>query len=167
MTALGFFFVPEGDLLLLWGSQSKDGVWGGGASAATGAGRPAERAGQLSGRIQQHQKASESKGTTSRRHEEEKHTFLPFLLYWLLILGPLQSEELQAVRQQTAQDARSRQQLDLYRAQTLEQIRAEVEDRERQLQMLREELDRGSRMHRLERQRSAKQIQQVWSPLLK
>lgn len=71
------------------------------------------------------------------------------------------SEELQAVRQQTAQDARSRQQLDLYRAQTLEQIRAEVEDRERQLQMLREELDRGSRMHRLERQRSAKQIQQV------
>uniref|UniRef100_A0A3Q3R6Y7 Uncharacterized protein n=1 Tax=Monopterus albus TaxID=43700 RepID=A0A3Q3R6Y7_MONAL len=61
----------------------------------------------------------------------------------------------------SAQEARSRQELDTYRVQSLEQMRADMEDRERQLQVLSEQLDRGSRMNQLERQRSAREIRQV------
>lgn len=73
----------------------------------------------------------------------------------------LQTEELQVARHQSAQEARSRQELDSYRVQSLEQTRADVEDRDRQLRALSEQLDRGSRMHQLQRQRSAKEIRQV------
>lgn len=65
------------------------------------------------------------------------------------------------VRHQSAQEARSRQELDSYRVQNLEQMRADVEDRDRQLRELSEQLDRGSRVHQLQRQRSAKEIRQV------
>ncbi|XP_055361944.1 uncharacterized protein si:ch73-242m19.1 isoform X2 [Betta splendens] len=71
------------------------------------------------------------------------------------------TEELQVVRHQSAQEARSRQELDSYRLQSLEQMRADVEDRDRQLRALGEQLDRGSRMQQLQRQRSAKEIRQV------
>ncbi|XP_047466605.1 uncharacterized protein si:ch73-242m19.1 [Mugil cephalus] len=71
------------------------------------------------------------------------------------------TEELQVVRHQSAQEARSRQELDSFRVQSLEQMRADVEDRDRQLRELGEQLDRGSRMNRLQRQRSAKEIRQV------
>uniref|UniRef100_A0A3B5B6N4 Coiled-coil domain containing 162 n=1 Tax=Stegastes partitus TaxID=144197 RepID=A0A3B5B6N4_9TELE len=54
-----------------------------------------------------------------------------------------------------------RKELDRYRAESLERMRADVDDRDRQLTALGEQLDRGSRMNRLERQRSAKEIQQV------
>ncbi len=64
-------------------------------------------------------------------------------------------------RHQSAQEARSRQELDSYRVQSLEQMRADMEDRERQLRALGEQLDRGSRMNQLHRQRSAKEIRQV------
>ncbi|XP_030575513.1 coiled-coil domain-containing protein 162 [Archocentrus centrarchus] len=70
-------------------------------------------------------------------------------------------EELQVARHRSAQESRSRQELDSYRVQTLEQMRADVEDRDRQLRVLGEQLDRGSRINRLERQRSAKEIRQV------
>ncbi|XP_070834995.1 coiled-coil domain-containing protein 162-like isoform X2 [Chaetodon trifascialis] len=71
------------------------------------------------------------------------------------------AEELQLFRHQSAQEARSRQELDTYRVQSLEQMRADVEDRETQLRALSEQLDRGSRMNRFHRQRSAKEIRQV------
>ncbi|XP_008289483.1 coiled-coil domain-containing protein 162 [Stegastes partitus] len=71
------------------------------------------------------------------------------------------TEELQVARHQSAQEARSRKELDRYRAESLERMRADVDDRDRQLTALGEQLDRGSRMNRLERQRSAKEIQQV------
>ncbi|XP_049452775.1 uncharacterized protein si:ch73-242m19.1 isoform X1 [Epinephelus fuscoguttatus] len=71
------------------------------------------------------------------------------------------TEELQVARHQSAQEARSRQELDSYRVQSLEQMRADMEDRERRLRGLSEQLDRGSRMNQLHRQRSAKEIQQV------
>lgn len=64
-------------------------------------------------------------------------------------------------RHRSAQESRSRQELDTYRVQTLEQMRADVEDRDRRLRALGEQLDRGSRINRLERQRSAKEIRQV------
>lgn len=64
-------------------------------------------------------------------------------------------------RHQSAQEARSRQELDSYRVQTLEQMRADMEDRERRLRALSEQLDRGSKMNQLQRQRSAKEIKQV------
>lgn len=64
-------------------------------------------------------------------------------------------------RHQSAQEARSRQELDSYRVQSLEQMRADMEDREMQLRALGEQLDRGSRMNQLHRQRSAKEIRQV------
>lgn len=64
-------------------------------------------------------------------------------------------------RHQSAQEARSRRELDSYRVQTLEQMRADMEDRERRLRALSEQLDRGSKMNQLQRQRSAKEIQQV------
>lgn len=64
-------------------------------------------------------------------------------------------------RHQSAVEARSRQELDSYRVQSLEQMRADVEDREKQLRALSEQLDRGSRMNQLQRQRSAKEIRQV------
>ncbi|XP_067336381.1 uncharacterized protein si:ch73-242m19.1 isoform X1 [Channa argus] len=70
-------------------------------------------------------------------------------------------EELQVVRHQSAQEARSRQELDSYRVQSLEQMRVDVEDRDRRLRQLNEQLDRGSRMQHLQRQRSAKEIRQV------
>ncbi|KAF7666918.1 hypothetical protein LDENG_00087360 [Lucifuga dentata] len=70
-------------------------------------------------------------------------------------------EELRVVRRQSAQEARSRQELDSYRVQSLEQMRADVEDRDRQLRTLGEQLDRGSRMSQLQRQRSAKDIRQL------
>ncbi|XP_051252376.1 uncharacterized protein si:ch73-242m19.1 isoform X2 [Dicentrarchus labrax] len=69
--------------------------------------------------------------------------------------------ELQVSRHQSAQEARSRQELDSYRVQSLEQMRADMEDRETQLRALSEQLDRGSRMNQLHRQRSAKEIRQV------
>ncbi|XP_071354884.1 uncharacterized protein [Trachinotus anak] len=71
------------------------------------------------------------------------------------------TEELQAARHQSAREAHSRQELDSYRVQSLEQMRVDVEDRERRLRALREQLDRGGRMNQLQRQRSAKQIRQV------
>ncbi|XP_036928246.1 uncharacterized protein si:ch73-242m19.1 isoform X2 [Acanthopagrus latus] len=71
------------------------------------------------------------------------------------------TEELQVSRHQSAQEARSRQELDGYRVQRLEQMRADMEDRERQLRELSQQLDRGSRMNQLQRQRSAKEIRQV------
>ncbi|XP_060918900.1 coiled-coil domain-containing protein 162 [Labrus mixtus] len=71
------------------------------------------------------------------------------------------TEELRVARHQSAQEARGRQELDSYRVQSLEQMKADVEDRERQLRALSEQLDRGSRMNQIHRQRSAKEIQQV------
>ncbi|XP_073339210.1 uncharacterized protein [Pagrus major] len=71
------------------------------------------------------------------------------------------TEELQVSRHQSAQEARSRQELDSYRVQRLEQMKVDVEDRERQLRELSQQLDRGSRMNQLQRQRSAKEIRQV------
>ncbi|XP_062296819.1 uncharacterized protein si:ch73-242m19.1 [Scomber scombrus] len=71
------------------------------------------------------------------------------------------TEELQVVRHQSAQVARSRQELDSYRVQNLEQMKVDVEDRERQLRTLSGQLDRGSKMNQLQRQRSAKEIRQV------
>ncbi|TKS86998.1 Coiled-coil domain-containing protein 162 [Collichthys lucidus] len=71
------------------------------------------------------------------------------------------TEELQVSRHQSAQEACSRQELDSYRVQSLEQMRADVQDRERQLRALSEQLDRGSRVNQLHRQRSAKEIRQV------
>ncbi|XP_029973332.1 coiled-coil domain-containing protein 162-like [Salarias fasciatus] len=71
------------------------------------------------------------------------------------------TSELQAARHQSAQEARSRQELDSCRAQSLEQMRTDVEDRDRRLRALSEQLDRDSRTNRLQRQRSAKQIRQV------
>lgn len=65
------------------------------------------------------------------------------------------------VRHQSAQEARSRQELDSYRVQSLEQMKADVEERERQLTALSGQLDRGSKMNELQRQRSAKEIRQV------
>uniref|UniRef100_A0A672G9E6 Coiled-coil domain containing 162 n=1 Tax=Salarias fasciatus TaxID=181472 RepID=A0A672G9E6_SALFA len=73
----------------------------------------------------------------------------------------IQSAVLQAARHQSAQEARSRQELDSCRAQSLEQMRTDVEDRDRRLRALSEQLDRDSRTNRLQRQRSAKQIRQV------
>uniref|UniRef100_A0A4W6F2I5 Coiled-coil domain-containing protein 162-like n=1 Tax=Lates calcarifer TaxID=8187 RepID=A0A4W6F2I5_LATCA len=71
------------------------------------------------------------------------------------------TEELQVARHQSAQEARSRQELDSYRVQSLEQMRADVEERGRQLRALSEQLDRGGRMNQLQRQRSAREIRQV------
>ncbi|XP_059209493.1 coiled-coil domain-containing protein 162-like [Centropristis striata] len=71
------------------------------------------------------------------------------------------TEELQVARHQSAQEARSRQELDSYRVQSLEQMREDMEDRERQFRKLSEQLDRDGRMNQLHRQRSAKQIRQV------
>ncbi|CAJ1073323.1 uncharacterized protein si:ch73-242m19.1 isoform X2 [Xyrichtys novacula] len=71
------------------------------------------------------------------------------------------TEELRVARHQSAQEARSRQELDSYRVQSLEQMRADVEDRERRLRALGEQLDRGSRMDQIHRQRSAKEIRQM------
>ncbi|XP_028250439.1 coiled-coil domain-containing protein 162-like [Parambassis ranga] len=70
-------------------------------------------------------------------------------------------DELQVVRHQSARELRSRQELDGCRVQSLEQMRADMEDREQQLRELSEQLDRGSRMSRIQRQRSAKEIRQV------
>lgn len=64
-------------------------------------------------------------------------------------------------RHRSAREARSRQELDAHRVQTLEQMRADMEDRDRQLRALGEQLDRGSRINRLQRERSAKEIRQV------
>ncbi|KAI3367519.1 hypothetical protein L3Q82_026373, partial [Scortum barcoo] len=75
------------------------------------------------------------------------------------------TEELEVARHQSAVEARSRQELDSYRVQSLKQMRADVEDREKQLRVLSEQLDRGSRMNQLQRQRSAKEIRQVRSRL--
>ncbi|XP_042292989.1 uncharacterized protein si:ch73-242m19.1 isoform X2 [Thunnus maccoyii] len=71
------------------------------------------------------------------------------------------TEELQVVRHRSAQEARSRRELDSYRVQSLEQMRADVEDRERRLRALSGQLDRGSKMSQLQRQRSAKEIRKV------
>nr|XP_046268697.1 uncharacterized protein si:ch73-242m19.1 isoform X2 [Scatophagus argus] len=75
------------------------------------------------------------------------------------------TEELHVSRHQSAQEARSRRELDGYRVQRLEEMRADVEDRERQLRALGEQLQRGSRMNQLHRQRSAKAIRQVRAQL--
>ncbi|XP_029349013.1 coiled-coil domain-containing protein 162-like [Echeneis naucrates] len=75
------------------------------------------------------------------------------------------TEELQAARYQSAQEACSRRELDTHRVQSLEQMKVDMEDRDRRLQALGEQLDRGSRMIELQRQRSAKHIQQVRSQL--
>uniref|UniRef100_A0A3P9C5L8 Uncharacterized protein n=1 Tax=Maylandia zebra TaxID=106582 RepID=A0A3P9C5L8_9CICH len=71
------------------------------------------------------------------------------------------TEELQVFRHRSAREARSRQELDAHLVQTLEQMRADMEDRDRQLRALGEQLDRGSRINRLQRERSAKEIRQV------
>ncbi|XP_034531399.1 coiled-coil domain-containing protein 162 [Notolabrus celidotus] len=71
------------------------------------------------------------------------------------------TEELRVARHQSAQEARSRQELDSYCVQSLEQMRVDVEDRERRLRALSEQLDQGSRMNQIHRQRSAKEIRQV------
>ncbi|XP_033180902.1 uncharacterized protein LOC113127098 isoform X2 [Mastacembelus armatus] len=71
------------------------------------------------------------------------------------------TEELQVARHQSAQVARSVQELDRYRVQSLERMRAEEEEREKQLRVLSDQLDRGSRMSQLQRQRSAREIRQV------
>lgn len=76
------------------------------------------------------------------------------------LLSP-QTEELQASRHQSAQEARSRRQLDSFRAESLERMRADVEERERRLRALSEQLDRDGRMNELQRQRSSKHIRQV------
>ncbi|XP_068195776.1 coiled-coil domain-containing protein 162-like [Antennarius striatus] len=75
------------------------------------------------------------------------------------------TEELQTSRHHLAQEARSRQELDSYRVQRLEAMRADVEDRERSLRTLGEKLDRDNRMNELQRQRSAKEIRQVRNQL--
>lgn len=72
-----------------------------------------------------------------------------------------QTEELQASRHQLAQEARSRRELDSFRAESLERMRADVEERERRLRTLSEQLDRDGRMKELQRQRSSKHIRQV------
>ncbi|KAM3595187.1 uncharacterized protein V6R79_019853 [Siganus canaliculatus] len=71
------------------------------------------------------------------------------------------TEELQASRHHSARELRSRQELDDYRVQRLEQMKADVEEREGRLRSLSELLDRGSRMNQLERQRSAREIRQM------
>uniref|UniRef100_A0A3B4TWZ3 Uncharacterized protein n=1 Tax=Seriola dumerili TaxID=41447 RepID=A0A3B4TWZ3_SERDU len=70
--------------------------------------------------------------------------------------GCSQTEELQAARHQSAQESRSRQEVDSYRVQSLEQMRADVEERDRQLRALGEQLDRGGRMNQLQRRHSVK-----------
>ncbi|KAM9433887.1 uncharacterized protein ACWYII_017323 isoform 3-T3 [Salvelinus alpinus] len=72
-----------------------------------------------------------------------------------------QSTELHEVRHHSAQEVQSRQELDSYHLQSLEQLREGVGDRDRQLQDLRTQLDRSSRDRQLLRQRSAKDIRQV------
>lgn len=74
----------------------------------------------------------------------------------------LQTEELQASRHQSAQEARGRRELDSFRAESLERMRADVEERERRLRALSEQLDRDGRMNEMQRQRSSKHIRQVW-----
>lgn len=77
-----------------------------------------------------------------------------------------QTAELQALRHRVLQEARSRQEQDACRARSLQQMRDEAEDRESQLRTLSEQLDRGSRMSQLQRQRSGREMRQVWmSPL--
>ncbi|KAL3968597.1 granzyme K [Sarotherodon galilaeus] len=71
------------------------------------------------------------------------------------------TEEFQVFRHRSAREAHSRQELDAHRVQTLEQMRADMEDRDRQLRAFGEQLDRGSRINRLQRERSAKEIRQV------
>lgn len=75
------------------------------------------------------------------------------------------AEQLQLARHQSAQEARGRRELDGYRAQSLERMKAAVEDGERRLRGLSGQLDRGSRMNRLHRQRSAREMKQVRSQL--
>ncbi|CAB1331275.1 unnamed protein product [Coregonus sp. 'balchen'] len=72
-----------------------------------------------------------------------------------------QSAELHEVRHRSAQEAQSRQELDSYRLQKLEQLKEGVGDRDRQLRDLSIQLDRSSRERQLLRQRSAKDIRQV------
>lgn len=72
-----------------------------------------------------------------------------------------QSAELHEVRHHSAQEVQSRQELDSYHLQSLEQLREGVGDRDRQLQDLRTQLDRSSRDKQLLRQRNAKDIRQV------
>uniref|UniRef100_A0A3B4WDJ1 Uncharacterized protein n=1 Tax=Seriola lalandi dorsalis TaxID=1841481 RepID=A0A3B4WDJ1_SERLL len=81
--------------------------------------------------------------------------------YYYYHNGCSQTEELQAARHQSAQESRSRQEVDSYRVQSLEQMRADVEERDRQLRALGEQLDRGGRMNQLQRRHSTKQIRQV------
>ncbi|XP_062252534.1 coiled-coil domain-containing protein 162-like isoform X2 [Platichthys flesus] len=71
------------------------------------------------------------------------------------------TEELQEARHQSAREARSRQELETHRLQRLEEMRADVEDRDGQLRDLSQQLDRGGRMSQLQRHRSAKEIRQV------
>ncbi|XP_072221575.1 coiled-coil domain-containing protein 162 [Leuresthes tenuis] len=71
------------------------------------------------------------------------------------------ASQLHEARQQSAHEARSRRELDTCRVQSFEQMRADVEDRDKQLRELSEQLDRGSRMSRLQRQGSAREIRQV------
>ncbi|TNN78252.1 hypothetical protein EYF80_011492 [Liparis tanakae] len=75
------------------------------------------------------------------------------------------AEQLQLARHQSAQEARGRRELDGCRAQSLDRMRAAVEDGERRLRGLSGQLDRGSRMSRLHRQRSAREMRQVRSQL--
>lgn len=52
--------------------------------------------------------------------------------------------------------------MDSVRAESLERMRADVEERERRLRALSEQLNRDGRMNELQRQRSSKHIRQVW-----
>ncbi|XP_034153387.1 coiled-coil domain-containing protein 162-like isoform X2 [Esox lucius] len=72
-----------------------------------------------------------------------------------------QRAELNEVSHRSAQEAQSRQELDSYRLQSLEQLREEVEHRDKQLRDLSAQLDRSDRERQLLRQRSAKDIRQV------
>ncbi|XP_053290812.1 coiled-coil domain-containing protein 162 [Pleuronectes platessa] len=71
------------------------------------------------------------------------------------------TEELQEARHQSAREARSRQKLETHRVQRLEEMRADVEDRDGQLRDLSQQLDRGGRMSQIQRHRSAREIRQV------
>lgn len=85
----------------------------------------------------------------------------PGCIHWIFACSHSQTEEFQVFRHRSAREAHSRQELDAHRVQTLEQMRADMEDRDRQLRAFGEQLDRGSRINRLQRERSAKEIRQV------
>lgn len=99
---------------------------------------------------------------SARGEETEIERVVSVAVFTKRLLTP-QTEELQASRHQSAQEARNRRELDSFRAESLERMRADVEERERRLRVLSEQLDRDCRLNELQRQRSSKHIRQVWS----